>query len=193
MSLLQAVHNNFHGRALAEENQHTEAVEAFTRAIKILNQVVTLQPQNRIAILELGQVSEAATRSLMQINDYTQAQKTLDASLMRVSKSLQTDPTDNELRQKLIEWFCLYGEISRHIEDWDWAARGYATAAGDCKLFSNPSPELCQWLFEKRQYALKQLLEIIDKSSMAANRADYEKHLEAWPAEYAQWFELSSR
>ncbi len=45
---------------------------------------------------------------------------------MRVSKSLQTDPTDNELRKRLIEWFLFVREISRHIEDWDWAVRGYA-------------------------------------------------------------------
>ncbi len=44
-------------------------------------------------------------------------------------------------------------------------------------------------LFEKRQYALTQVLEIIDKSSMAANRAGYEKNLELWPTEYSQWFE----
>ncbi len=84
-------------------------------------------------------------------------------------------------------------EISRHIEDWDWAVRGYATAAGDCKLFSNPSPELSQWLFEKRVFALKQVLEIIDKSSMAANRASYEKSLQDWPTEYAQLFDESNR
>lgn len=193
MSLLHGVHQYYHGRALTAENLHTEAAKAFADAIQILNQVVSLQPQNRIAILELGRVSEVAARSLMQIGDYAQAQKTLDASLIRVSKTLQTDPTDNELRKRVIEWFCLYGEISRQIEDWDWAVRGYATAAGDCKLFSNPPPELCQWLFEKRQYALTQVLEIIDKSTMAANRAGYEKNLELWPTEYSQWLEQLQR
>ena len=187
MSLLQGVHKYYHGRALTAENRHTEAAKTFADAIPIINQVVALQPQNRLAVLELGRVSEAATRSFMQVGDYAQAQKILDASLIKVSKSLQTDPTDNELRKRVIEWFCLYGEISRQIEDWDWAARAYATAAGDCKLFSNPSRELAHWLYEKRKHALNELLEVIDKSAMAANRASYEKSLELWPAEFSQW------
>jgi tetratricopeptide (TPR) repeat protein len=193
MSLLQGLHKYHHGRALAAENRHTDAAKTFTDASSILNQVVLLQPQNRLAVLEFGRVSEAAARSLMKAGDYAQAQKTLDASLIKVSKSLQTDPADNELRKRVIEWFCLYGEISCHIEDWDWAARAYATAAGDCKLFSHPSRELFDWLYEKRQHALQELLKIIDKSAMAANRANFEKNLELWPAEYSQWFDAQKR
>jgi hypothetical protein len=177
-----------HGRALTAENRHPEAAKTFVEAVPILNRVVLLQPQNRTAVLQYGSVSEAATRSLMMVDDYRQAQKILDASLIAVSKSLQTDPKDNELRKSVIEWFCLYAEISRHIEDWDWATRAYATAAGDCMLFSNPSPELTRWLFEKRKYALQQLLEIIDKSAMAAKRAEYEKMLELWPNQYSQFW-----
>lgn len=193
MSLLHGLHKYHHGRALAAENRHADAAKTFTEASSILNQVVLLQPQNRFAVLEFGRVSEAATRSLMKVGDYEQAQKTLDASLIKVSKSLQTDPTDNELRKRVIEWFCLYGEISCHIEDWDWAARAYATAAGDCKLFSHPSRELFDWLYEKRQHALQELLKIIDKSAMAANKASFEKNLELWPAEYSQWFDAHNR
>jgi serine/threonine protein kinase len=188
MEFLRGIHKYHHGRALTADNQHTEANTTFTDAIQTINQVVSLQPQNRIAVMELGRVSEAAAQSLIMVGNYQQAQKILDASLIRVSKTLQTDPTDNELRKRVIEWFCLYGEISCHIEDWDWATRAYATAAGDCKLFSNPSPELFRWLYEKRKHALQELLKIIDKSAMATNRATFEKNLELWPVEYSQWF-----
>ncbi len=75
MSLLRGVHLYYHGRALTAENLHTEAAKVFADAIQILNQVVSLQPQNRIAVLELGRVSEAATRSLMQIGDYAELRR----------------------------------------------------------------------------------------------------------------------
>ncbi len=110
MNLLHGLHLYYYGRALAAENLHPEAVKVFANAIQILNQVVMLQPQNRIAVLEFGRVSEAATQSWMQIGDYAEAQKTLDASLIRVSKALQTDPTDNELRKRVIECFVCTGK-----------------------------------------------------------------------------------
>ncbi len=186
MELLRGGDLYHRGLALMTEKRHTEAAKLFGEAIPILNRAVVLQPQNRRAVLEYGQVTEAAARCFMQIDDYQQAQRMLDASLIVVSQSLQTDPADNDLRKKIIEWFCLYGDVSRQIEDYDWATRGYATAAGDCKLFANPSPELLRWSYEKRKYALNELLEIIDKSPMADKRAMYEQMVEQLDRDLSQ-------
>ncbi len=111
----------------------------------------------------------------MQIDDYKQAQKTLVCQL-DAGIQITADRSDRQRTAKEINRVVLFVRgksvaTSKTGTGRSWLCYGSWRLQVVFESIARTLP----LLFEKRQYALKQLLEIIDKSAMAGNRASYER------------------
>ncbi len=146
-----------------------------------------LQPQNRIASWS----SDASAKQRRNRGCRLAITQNSEDSRCQLDQVLQS--TSRQIRRitncarEVIEWFCLYGKSVATSKTGLGSARQRNRAACDCKLFRILRQSSSNGYSRRESFALKTVLEIIDKSTMAAEPRELQKQSTRLPTEYAQF------
>lgn len=144
---------------------HKEAIGTLREAETFFARAAKPAPNNRLWRSQLVDCQVMAATFLSK-HDNRKARDKINEAIRNSIHLLEVDPSDYEMRQKVIWQLVAYGQYSEELGERKLAFRGYATANNDCNLLLF-DPERMNWAWKVKLYCTTKTVEYETPESRA--------------------------